>query len=145
MLNTEVKVPAPIHVVAGVIRHPENSSRLFFTRRQKGQHLQNLWEFPGGKVESGESRFQALQRELKEETGIQVHSAIPFQSLVHHYEDKTIFLDVWEVKRFSGRAHGREGQEAAWVNLDELYLYKFPDADLPILKLLLADNSSTDL
>ncbi len=144
MPSTEVKAPPPIHVVAGLIRDPENSSRIFFTRRKKGQHLQDLWEFPGGKVESGESRFQALQRELKEEIGIQVDSAIPYQSLVHHYEDKTILLDVWEIKRFSGRAHGREGQEAAWVNLDDLYLYIFPDADLPILKLLLAENDSTE-
>ncbi|MBT3203236.1 MAG: 8-oxo-dGTP diphosphatase MutT [Gammaproteobacteria bacterium] len=144
MPNTEAKVPLPVHVVAGVIRHPENSSRLFFTRRQKGQHLQDLWEFPGGKVESGESRFQALQRELKEEIGIQVHSALPFQSLVHHYEDKIIFLDVWEIKLFSGRAYGREGQEIAWVNLDELNLYTFPEADLPILKSLLAENGSIE-
>ncbi len=136
MRNTEVKHLPPVHVVAGIIRHPDHPSSIFITRRKKGQHLENFWEFPGGKVESGESRFHALQRELKEEIGIQVHSAHPFQSLVHQYEDKTVFLDVWEVNLFSGRAHGREGQEAGWMKLNELSDYLFPEADEPILKAL---------
>ncbi|MCP4074680.1 MAG: Nudix family hydrolase [Gammaproteobacteria bacterium] len=136
MRNTEVKAATPIHVVAGLIRHPKNSSRFFFTRRQKGQHLENLWEFPGGKVETGESRFHALQRELKEETGIQVHSALPFYSLTHLYEDKAIYLDVWEVKNFSGYAHGREGQRSTWLMQQDFSQYPFPEADLPVLKAL---------
>ena len=136
MQNTEVKTSTPVHVVAGIIRHPKNSSRLFFTRRKKGQHLENLWEFPGGKVEAGESRFHALQRELKEETGIQVHSAMPFYSLIHHYNDKSIYLDVWEVNHFSGYAHGLEGQESTWLMQQEIPQYSFPEADLPVLKAL---------
>jgi len=136
MRNTEVKTSTPIHVVAGIIRHPKNSSRVFFTRRKKGQHLENLWEFPGGKVEAGESRFHALQRELTEETSIQVHSALPFHSLIHHYKDKVIYLDVWEVKKFSGYAHGREGQESTWLMQQEIPQYPFPEADLPVLKAL---------
>ncbi|MCK4708840.1 MAG: Nudix family hydrolase [Gammaproteobacteria bacterium] len=136
MLNTEVSSPSSIHVVAGIIRHPKNPGKIFFTRRKKGQHLQDLWEFPGGKLEEGESRFQALQRELEEEVGIQVHSALPFHSLVHQYQDKTIFLDVWEVKLYSGRAHGREGQQSEWLALEELSEYSFPEADLPILRAL---------
>ena len=134
MRNTEAR--NLIHVVAGIIRHPKNSSKIFFTRRKKGQHLQDLWEFPGGKLEAGENRFQALYRELEEEVGIRVHSALPFYSLVHQYQDKTIYLDVWEVKRFSGQAHGREGQQSEWLELSELSEYPFPDADLPILKAL---------
>lgn len=142
MRNTEVKSPPPVHVVAGVIRHPKNPSKLFFTRRRKGQHLEDLWEFPGGKVEAGESRFHALQRELREETGIQVHSAQPFHALFHQYKDKTIYLDVWEVKHFSGRAHGKEGQESEWVLLEDLAEYKFPEADLPVLNTLLKSRFS---
>ena len=134
MRNTEAR--PLIHVVAGILRHPQNPSKIFFTRRKKGQHLQDLWEFPGGKLEAGENRFQALYRELEEEVGIQVHSALPFHSLVHQYQDKTIYLDVWEVKHFCGRAHGREGQQSEWLELDELSEYSLPDADLPILKAL---------
>ena len=126
----------PIHVVAGIIRYPENPSKIFITQRRKGQHLQGLWEFPGGKVEIGESRYQALQRELDEETGIKVLSAQPFYSLVHQYKDKNIYLDVWNIEQYSGRAHGKEGQKSAWLELHELSQYPFPDADLPILKLL---------
>ncbi len=135
MPNTEVN--KTIHVVAGIIRHPRNPSKLFFTQRQKGQHLEDLWEFPGGKLEKGESRFHALQRELEEETGIRVLSALPFHSLTHQYRDKNIFLDVWEVKDYSGRAHGREGQLSKWLDLEELSEYPFPEADLPVLQALM--------
>lgn len=134
MRNTEVKTA--IHVVAGIIRHPKNPSRIFFTQRKKGQHLEDLWEFPGGKVEAGESGFHALRRELEEETGIFVHSALPFHSLTHNYHDKKIFLDVWEVKLYSGYAHGKEGQQSKWLGLNDFDEYPFPDADLPVLKAL---------
>ena len=134
MQNTEAK--NIIHVVAGIIRDPQDPSKIFFTQRKKGQHLQDLWEFPGGKIEPGEGRFQALYRELKEEIGIEVHSALPFHSLVHQYQDKTIFLDIWEVRNYSGRAHGREGQQSEWLKLEELSEYEFPAADEPILKAL---------
>lgn len=125
-----------IHVVAGLIRHPREPSKIFITRRKKGTHLEDLWEFPGGKLEPGEARFHGLQRELEEEIGIHVYSAIPFQSLFHRYKEKKIFLDVWEVKSFSGRAEGVEGQEVCWVSVDELEKYSFPDADIPILNAL---------
>lgn len=134
MPNTEAD--RYIHVVAGIIRHPEDLSKIFITRRKKGQHLENLWEFPGGKVEAGESRFHALKRELAEETGIQVNSAIPYQSIYHRYKEKKIFLDVWEVKNYRGQAHGFEGQEACWLSLNEVSEYSFPDADTPVLKAL---------
>lgn len=134
MQNTEVD--RYIHVVAGLIRHPHDASKIFITKRKKGSHLEDLWEFPGGKLEPGEPRFRALKRELEEETGIVVHSAIPFKSLFHRYKEKKIFLDVWEVKSFSGQACGQEGQEVAWISLDELAGYSFPEADIPILKAL---------
>ena len=125
-----------IHVVAGIIRHPKNQHKLFITRRQQGQHLENLWEFPGGKLEPNESRFHALRRELEEENGIQVTSALPFFCVLHEYPDKNIFLDVWEVKSYLGKAHGREGQQARWVKQTELDELDFPAADIPIIKAL---------
>jgi len=132
MPNIEVST---IPVVAGLIRHPEKTE-VFVTRRKEGQHLENLWEFPGGKVEDGESRFHALKRELMEEVGIQVISAQPFHSVIHHYSDKNIHLDVWEVTDFTGNPHGREEQQACWLNVADLTQYPFPDADIPVLKAL---------
>lgn len=125
-----------IHVVAGLIRHPHDASKIFISRRQSGTHLEHLWEFPGGKVNSGEARFHALKRELEEETGIRVQAAIPFQSLFHRYPEKQVFLDVWEVLSFSGEAEGVEGQEVSWVSVDELHNYTFPEADIPVLNAL---------
>jgi len=123
-------------VVAGIIRDPERPSRIFFTQRKKGQHLADLWEFPGGKLEQGESRFEGVKRELEEEAVIQVLAARPFQSITHAYREKTVFLDVWEVIQYSGRAHGREGQQYRWLSLAELDQYHFPEADYPVLKAL---------
>lgn len=125
-----------IHVVAGLIRHPQNPQKFFFTQRQKGKHLESLWEFPGGKLEPSESRFHALQRELQEEVGIQVSSAEPFQSLNYRYKEKNIHLDVWEIKRYFGVPHGKEGQKARWVAINEIKNYEFPEADLPVLSAL---------
>lgn len=135
MPSTAVK-PGYIHVVAGLIRDADNPQKIFLSQRQQGQHLENLWEFPGGKVEPGESRFTALRRELLEETGIHVISAQPLQSVHHDYGDKKILLDVWEIKRYRGQVHGREGQQARWVDIRELDKLDFPAADFPVLKAL---------
>lgn len=132
MPNTEAN--NYIHVVAGVVRDPDHPRKIFITRRKQGQHLENLWELPGGKVEHGESRYHALKRELKEEVGIQIVSAIPFHSVFHKYEDKNIHLDVWEVIHYQGQAHGREEQESNWICLDELDKFLFPEADIPVFK-----------
>lgn len=129
-----------LHVVAALIRDPKDPNRFIVTRRQKGQHLEDLWEFPGGKVETGESRFQALNRELYEEIGIRVIAASPYQSLRHHYSDKKIFLDVWEVTEFEGDPHGREGQQMQWVSTSGLEESDFPEADAPILAALTLPN-----
>lgn len=125
-----------IHVVAGLIRDVDDPQKIFLTRRKQGQHLENLWEFPGGKVEPGESRFQSLRRELLEETGIHVISAQPLQSVYHEYHDKSILLDVWEIKRYRGHVHGCEGQQSRWVDVSELDQLDFPAADMPVLKAL---------
>ncbi len=125
-----------IHVVAGLIRHPKKTQQLFFTRRRPGQHLEGLWEIPGGKLQAGESRFHGLKRELREELGIEVLSARPWHTSTYHYADKTIHLDVWEVLRYSGKAHGREGQETKWLKPAQTDRYDFPPADAPVLRAL---------
>nr|GEY60322.1 arginine biosynthesis bifunctional protein ArgJ, chloroplastic [Tanacetum cinerariifolium] len=92
-----------------------------------------LWEFPGGKVEAGESVDAALARELHEELGISVTSARPLIKISHDYPDKQVLLDVWEVSSFTGEPHGVEGQPLAWVSQRELAEYDFPAANRPIV------------
>ncbi len=123
-----------IHVVAAIIWQPGSGDRFLISKRQKGKHLQDYWELPGGKIESGESRRQALDRELREEIDIVPVKARAFQQVRHQYEDRNILLDVWEVTSFRGNVVAREGQEVKWVAVDQLTKYRFPAADLPIIE-----------
>ena len=120
-----------VHVAAAVIRGTDGS--ILIARRADTQHQGGLWEFPGGKVEAGESVEAALARELKEELGITVEVARPLIKVQHDYPDKQVLLDVWEVSAFSGEPHGVEGQPLAWVSQRELVDYRFPDANQPIV------------
>lgn len=120
-----------IHVVAAVIR--DASDNIFIAKRPTDKHQGGLWEFPGGKVETDESPLQALKRELHEEIGIGVIDARPLIKISHDYPDKSVLLDVWEVSRFEGIAHGKENQETCWVKPDELDHYDFPAANKPIV------------
>ena len=104
-----------VHVAAAVIRGTDGS--ILIARRADTQHQGGLWEFPGGKVEAGESVEAALARELKEELGITVEVARPLIKVQHDYPDKQVLLDVWEVSAFSGEPHGVEGQPLAWLSL----------------------------
>ncbi|OLF52787.1 Nudix family hydrolase [Pseudomonas chlororaphis] len=120
-----------VHVAAAVIR--DASGRILIARRADTQHQGGLWEFPGGKVESGEAVEAALTRELQEELGIQVSQARPLIKVQHDYPDKQVLLDVWEVSGFTGEPHGAEGQPLAWVTSRELENYEFPAANQPIV------------
>lgn len=120
-----------IHVMAAVIRDAER--RILIAKRPDDAHQGGLWEFPGGKLEPGESRLEALQRELREELGITVQQARPLIDLQHNYPDKHIRLDVWEVSEFTGTAHGAEGQPVRWVTEHQLPSYAFPAANQPIV------------
>ena len=123
-----------IHVVAGIIWQPGRNDRFLISKRQKGKHLQDYWELPGGKLESGESRRQALDRELREEISIVPLKASSFKQVSHKYEDRNILLDVWEVTEFRGNVKSREGQEVRWVAISQLARYQFPAADIPIIE-----------
>ena len=123
-----------IHVVAAIIWQPGSSDRFLISKRQKGKHLQDYWELPGGKMESGESRRQALDRELREEINIVPVKASSFKQVNHKYEDRNILLDVWEVSSFKGEVESREGQEVRWVAVGQLAKYQFPAADIPIIE-----------
>ena len=127
-----------IHVVAAVI--DGNLNEILIARRPDHLHQGGLWEFPGGKVEKGETHHQSLVRELQEEINITITSASPMMQISHDYIDKSITLDIWKVIEFEGNPEGAEGQEIRWVSMDELRDYDFPAANQPILQKLLGEH-----
>lgn len=120
-----------VHVAAGVIRGADG--RVLIAKRPLDKHQGGLWEFPGGKVEDGESAEAALERELAEELGIAVTRSRPLIQVRHDYPDKQVLLDVREVLAFTGEPHGAEGQPLAWVAPEALPNYRFPAANRPII------------
>ncbi len=110
--------------------------QILIARRHAHQHQGALWEFPGGKREINETRFQALQREIDEEVGLEVKQAEPFMQIVHDYSDLQVELDVWLVTEFSGEASGKEGQPLEWCSLANLMTKDFPDANIQIIERL---------
>ncbi len=123
-----------VHVVVGIIINKDD--QILIAKRASHQHQGDKWEFPGGKVEEGETPQQALQRELKEELGIDIKSANQLIEIKHQYSDKAVLLDVYEVRKWQGEAVGREGQPLRWVDRSDLKLYDFPAANAEILSSL---------
>ena len=121
-----------VHVAVGVIL--DKDDRILLSRRADDAHQGGLWEFPGGKVEAGETLFEALARELFEELHIIIEASEPLIEVVHDYSDKAVFLDVHVVREFSGEPQGREGQPLAWATSTELADYAFPAANEPIVE-----------
>ncbi|WP_116475129.1 8-oxo-dGTP diphosphatase MutT [Zobellella maritima] len=121
-------------VAVGVVEN--RLGEIFICRRGASQHQAHKWEFPGGKVEAGETVPQALARELAEEIGIAVQACQPFMRIEHDYGDKRVILDIRRVTAFDGEPHGLEGQPSRWVPLDELHNYDFPAANSPIVEKL---------
>ena len=122
-----------VHVAVGVIARGDE---IFITLRPDDVHQGGKWEFPGGKVEEGETVLQALRRELAEEAGITVNHSEPVIVITHDYGDKQVKLDVHRVKDFAGEPHGKEGQASRWVNVKSLNANDFPEANIPIISAL---------
>ena len=115
----------------GVIK--DRDGRILISLRHDSVHQGGLWEFPGGKVEPGESVKQALARELREELSISVQEIVPLIGIKHQYADLDVFLDVWTVTLFLGEPMGLEGQTIKWVSPEQLTAYAFPEANYPII------------
>ncbi|MEH6558653.1 MAG: 8-oxo-dGTP diphosphatase MutT [Oceanicoccus sp.] len=120
-----------LHVAVGVIL--DHRQQILIALRPQNTHQGGLWEFPGGKVETGETVQQALNRELFEELGLTVDVCSPLIEVRHQYSEKIVFLDVWWVEQFSGEPSGKEGQPFKWVSADALSTYPFPDANQQIV------------
>jgi len=130
-----------IHVVAGIIWQHGAERRFLIAQRQKGKHLQDFWEFPGGKLEAGETPWQALQRELEEEINIQPTSGSPFMQVYYRYPERNILLDTWVVQDYRGEVAPAERQLLQWITVAEADDYRLPPADIPIIEAI--QNSAT--
>jgi len=130
--NAETK--RVVHVVAGVLRNA--ADRILLAQRLPGKHLAGGWEFPGGKVEPGETRFDTLKRELHEELGVEVQGARPLLCVRHAYPERVILLDVWIVTQYLGEPVGQEGQPLRWCAREDLPHAELLPADKPIVTAL---------
>lgn len=125
---------AEIHVVAGALR--DDQGRVLIAQRPRGRFMAGRWEFPGGKLEAGEEALAGLQRELREELGVEVRAACPLIRLRHRYPDRRVLLDVWQVTHYDGEPQSLDAQALAWVRPDELPAQDLLEADRTIVAAL---------
>jgi len=113
----------------------DSDGRILLAQRPPGSKMAGLWEFPGGKVETGERPEQALIRELDEELGIKVADAClaPLTFASHAYDDFHLLMPLYVCRRWEGIAMPREGQNLAWVRPNRLREYEMPPADAPLI------------
>lgn len=123
-----------IHVMAGAIA--DGTGRILVARRPDHVHQGGLWEFPGGKLEPGETPEQGLARELDEELGIRVRASRPLIRIHHDYGDRHVLLDVWRIEDYAGIPEGRESQPLDWLHPESMDPALFPAADRPIINAL---------
>jgi 8-oxo-dGTP diphosphatase len=126
--------PSPIHVVAGALFNERGE--VLIAQRPAHKLYPGQWEFPGGKIEAGESARDALVRELREELGVEVQATRPLMRLRHRYPEFTVLLDLWQVQRFAGAPRSDEHPALAWVHPDRLYDYPMLAADAPLVTAL---------
>jgi 8-oxo-dGTP diphosphatase len=112
--------------------------RVLIAQRPEGKPMAGLWEFPGGKVEQGETPEETLIRELEEELGIitQVPCLAPLTFASHAYEDFHLLMPLYICRRYEGIARGLEGQAVKWVRTRDLRDYPMPAADEPLIPFL---------
>lgn len=117
----------------------DTDRRVLITQRPEGKPMAGLWEFPGGKVEDGETPEATIVRELREELGIETSEAClaPLTFASHAYDDFHLLMPLYACLRWSGIPQGREGQALKWVKGVDLRSYPMPPADLPLIPALI--------
>lgn len=122
-----------LHIAVGVL---QRDGKVLISQRLSGKPGAGEWEFPGGKVEAGETVTQALRRELAEELGVEIHDHVPLMRLTHHYPDRSVLLDTWTICDWSGQVAGCEGQAIRWCPVEALQQAGLLAADLPLISAL---------
>jgi len=123
-----------LNIAAGIIRN--SAKEIFITQRDASSHMAGFWEFPGGKIESGETPEQAVIRELQEEVGIDAEAPVLLKTLEHRFPDRIITLYFFLVEEWQGEPYGKEGQPKRWVKQSELKAEEFPPANEAIVNAL---------
>lgn len=125
-----------VFVVAVVL--VDRDGRILLSQRPSNKSMSGLWEFPGGKVESGELPEEALIRELKEELGIETWGSClaPLSFASHSYDDFHLLMPVFVCRRWVGEPKPMEGQVLKWVNKNNLKEHSMPAADIPIISVI---------
>ncbi len=120
-----------VPVVAGALF--DSSGRVLIAQRPAGKHMAGGWEFPGGKLEPDEDRFEGLRRELREELGIELLKATPLISYEHRYAERTVLLDLWVVEAYEGEPQPLDAPALQWVALEDLDNVGLLEADRPMI------------
>ena len=130
---------APMKIVlVSAVALIDVDGRILLAQRPAGKSLGGLWEFPGGKVERGESPEHALIRELEEELGINTWASClaPLTFASHSYDDFHLLMPLFACRKWQGTPQGREGQTLKWVRARDLKSYPMPPADIPLIPIL---------
>jgi 8-oxo-dGTP diphosphatase len=127
---------APVEVAVGVLRRADGA--LLFAQRPEGKPYAGWWEFPGGKVEAGESVFEALARELQEELGILIDDGEPLEVVEFSYPHARVRLHFLVVSRWRGEPSSREGQAFSWQQPAAVAVGPLLPASVPVIERLAA-------
>lgn len=116
----------------------DRDNRILLAQRPQGKSMAGLWEFPGGKIEPGETPEQSLVRELREELGIttQIECLAPLTFASHAYSDFHLLMPLYICRKYEGIPIAKEGQSLKWVRAKNLRDYPMPDADEPLIPAL---------
>ena len=125
-------------VLVSAVALLDKDNRILLAQRPKGKSMEGLWEFPGGKIEPGESPEGALVRELHEELGIETWNSClaPLTFASHSYDDFHLLMPLFACRKWNGIVSPREGQALAWVHAEKLKDYPMPAADIPLIPIL---------
>ena len=125
-------------VLVSAVALIDPDGRVLLAQRPEGKSMAGLWEFPGGKVEPGETPEEALIRELHEELGIDTWSSClaPLTFASHAYEDFHLLMPLFACRRWNGTPQSKEGQALKWVKAQDLKNFPMPAADIPLIPIL---------